>query len=108
MPEETKTVEAKLIANTKNFTTIPNSVAEFCIYTYKAEYETYTQVTRAGFFNSAYSFLNKGDIIRVYLFNSKKDLTNYLEYVVMDIDKINKEVTVAIIENVNLEKKIVV
>lgn len=100
-------VDIDAVANIKNFSTIPNSNSEFCIYTYKAEYETYNQLTRVGFFNPAYSFLNVGDTIRVFLFNIHKELTNYLEYLVVSVDKINKKVVVATITNQNIEKKII-
>jgi hypothetical protein len=103
-PEVISEIEA--VANIKNFTTIPNSVAEFCIYTYKAEHETYTQVMRPGFFNSAFSFLNVGDTIRVFRFDVDKKLTHLLEFIVMDVDKIGKTVTVATLTNNNLEKKV--
>lgn len=108
MPEEQKpVVEMEAVVNIKNFTTIPNSTADFCIYTYKAEYETYTQITRPGFFNPAYSFLNPGDTIRVFRFDSTKKLTHFLEYIVMYVDKIQKTVTVASLSNNNLEKKLI-
>lgn len=109
MPVEQSTEEVKeaeAVVNIKNFTTIPNSIAEFCIYTYKAEHETHTQILRPGFFNPAFSFLNKGDVIRVFKFGIDKKLTHLLEFVVMDTDKINKIVTVAILSNNNLEKKV--
>lgn len=102
--EEVK--EAEAVVNIKNFTTIPNSTAEFCIYTYKAEHETYTQILRPGFFNPAFSFLNKGDTIRVFRFSLDKKLTHFLEFIVMDTDKINKVVTVAMLSNSNLDKKV--
>lgn len=105
--QEVVNVEVEAVANPKNFTTIPNSNSEFCIYTYKADYETYTQITRPGFFNSAALFLNMGDVIRVFRLDNEKRLTHYLEYVVMHVDKINRKVTVAGISNNNLEKKVI-
>lgn len=106
MPEVKEVnIEKEAVANPKNFTTIPNSNSEFCIYTYKAEYETFAQINSRGFFNSAALFLNVGDCIRVFRFDLEKRLTNLLEYVVMAVDKINREVTVATISNHNLEKK---
>lgn len=111
MPETQKpmevNVEKEAVANPKNFTTIPNSNSEFCIYTYKAEYETYNQINSKGFFNSAALFLNTGDIIRVFRFDAQKRLTNLLEYVVMTVDRINRIVVVATISNHNLEKKVI-
>lgn len=108
MPEEqSPIVEVEAVANLKNFSTIPNSNSDFCIYTYKAEYETSTQLARRGFFNPAYSFLNPGDTIRVFLFDTEKRLTNYLEYIVYSVDKINKKVVVAAITNHSLEKRLV-
>ena len=108
MPEEQgPVVEVEAVANLKNFSTIPNSNSEFCIYTYKAEYETYSQLARRGFFNPAYSFLNTGDTIRVFLFDLEKNLTNYIEYMVYSVDKINRKVIVAAISNHSLEKKLI-
>lgn len=109
MPEEKQqvTVEVEAVCNNKNFTTIPNSNAEFCIYTYKAEYESYTQLTRPGFFNPAYSFLNVGDTVRVFRFETgtPRKLTHYLEFIVVEVDKITKEVFVATIGNHKLDNK---
>ena len=111
MPEEQNAVvvnvEKEAVANPKNFTTIPNSSSEFCVFTYKAEYETYTQILRPGFFNSAALFVNVGDMIRVFRFDATKKLTHLLEFVVMATDKINRTVTVAAISNNNLEKKVI-
>ena len=108
MPEEIGTVvEMEAVCNNKNFSTIPNSNSEFCIYTYKAEYETYNQLLRPGFFNPAASFVNVGDTIRVFRFDLEKNLTHLLEFVVVKTDKINRLVTVAGITNNNLEKKII-
>ena len=98
--------EPELIAVTQNFTTIPNSNSEFCIYTYKAETESLSQIARQGFFDSANAFLNVGDTIRVFRFNFEKKLTNYLEHIVMDVDRINKKVITATVLQVNLEKRI--
>lgn len=110
MPEENGPVEVNVeidaIANPKNFSTIPNSNSEFCVYTYKAEYETYNQVVRPGFFNSASGFLNVGDTIRVFRFDLEKHLTHYLEFVVMDVDKINKTVVLAMLTQANLANKV--
>ena len=99
-------VEIDAIANPKNFSTIPNSNSEFCVYTYKAEYETYNQIVRPGFFNSASGFLNVGDTIRVFRYDLEKKLTHYLEFVVMDVDKINKTLVLAMLSQHNLVNKI--
>lgn len=109
MPENVNevNVEKEAVANPKNFTTIPNTSSDFCIFTYKAEYETYTQILRPGFFNSAALFLNAGDMIRVFRLDETKKLTHYLEFIVMSVDKINRVVTVASIANHNLDKKII-
>ena len=111
MPEEEKKqpvpVLIDLVANIKNFSTIPNSNSEFCIYTYKAEFETMEQINRPGFFNPAYSFLNVGDMIRLFRFDLEKKLTNYSKYVVVSVDKINKKVIVATLENAKIENRII-
>lgn len=109
MPEKNETqltLELEAVANNKNFTTIPNSTSEFCIYTYKADYESYNQITRPGFFDPAYSFLNAGDVIRVFRFEDKK-LVNLLEFVVMEVDKTLRKVIVATLSNTNLERKVI-
>lgn len=111
MAEENKEVVVDItkeaVCNPKNFSNIPNSNAQFCIYTYKAETETYAEVTTGSFFNTAYTFLMPGDTIRVFIFNEKKALTNYLEFVVMDVDKLLRKVKTANIVNINVQKKIV-
>ena len=111
MPEEEKKqptpVIIDLVANIKNFSTIPNSNSEFCIYTYKAEFETMDQVNRPGFFNPAYSFLNVGDMIRLFRFDLEKNLTHYFQYVVVSVDKITKKVKVATVENVKIENRLI-
>lgn len=98
-------VEKEVTAVTKNFTTIPNSNSEFCIYTYKAETESYTQLMRPGFFDTAFSFLNTGDTIRTFRFDDQKNLTHYLEHIVVVVDKINRTVKTALINQCNLTKR---
>lgn len=105
--KEATVLEQEVTAVTKNFTTIPNSTAEFCIYTYKAETESYAQVLRQGFFNTAYSFLNPGDIVRVFRFNDVKQIAHYMEFLVTNVDTINKIVKTALLNQVNIEKKVV-
>lgn len=108
MPEvQSKKPEIEAVVNIKNFSTIPNSNSEFCVYTYKAEYETPDQITRPGFFNAAYSFLNPGDTIRVFRFDLEGNLTHYLQYIVYKVDKINKKVTVAALAKNNLDNRVV-
>lgn len=108
MPEvQSKKPEMEAVVNIKNFSTIPNSNSEFCVYTYKAEYETPDQITRPGFFNAAYSFLNTGDTIRVFRFDLEGNLTHYLQYIVYKVDKINKKVTVAALAKNNLDNRVV-
>lgn len=98
-------VESQLHANTKQFTTIPNSLAEFSIYTYKSETEELDDIVRAGFFNTAYSFLSAGDMIRVFKLDDDKNITHYIEYIVLAVDKINKQVEVSTVTLVNLTKR---
>lgn len=110
MPEKNKEVVVDItkeaVCNPKNFSNIPNSNAQFCIYTYKADTETYADVTTGNFFNTAYTFLMPGDTIRVFIFNEKKAITNYLEFVVMEVDKLLRTVKTANINNVNVQKKL--
>lgn len=98
-------VGIELVANPKCFTTIPNSNSEFCIYTYKAEFEPYNQVLRKGFFNPAHTFLNVGDMIRLFRFNTDKTLINYILFIVTNVDKINKTVEAASVFQSNVAKK---
>lgn len=98
-------VGVELVANPKCFTTIPNSNSEFCIYTYKAEFEPYNQVMRKGFFNPAHTFLNVGDTIRVFRFGTDRVLVNYIEFIVTAVDKINKTVDAVSIFQSNVSKK---
>ena len=104
---EQQPIEVEALCNNTNFTTIPNSTAEFCIYTYKAEHETHSQVLRPGFFDPAYSFVNVGDTIRVFRYNFDKVITHYMEFIVMKVDKVTREVRVAIVSNTKLENKII-
>lgn len=98
-------VGVELVANPKCFTTIPNSNSEFCIYTYKAEFEPYSQVMRKGFFNPAHTFLNVGDTIRVFRFSTDRVLINYIEFIVTAVDKISKTVDAVSILQSNVSKK---
>lgn len=111
MPEEQSptqmTLELEAVCNNKNFSTIPNSNSEFCIYTYKAEYESYAQIARKGFFNPAATFLNPGDTVRVFRFDIQGNLEHFLNYIVMSVDKINRKVVVACTLNTNLKNKII-
>lgn len=100
-------VEKDAVANLKNFTTIPNSNSEFCIYTYKSETETFNQIMKPHFFNSAASFLNPGDTIRVFHFSELKELDSYFEFMVLRVDKINRTVRVSQLSSANLGKRIV-
>lgn len=98
-------VGVELVANPKCFTTIPNSNSEFCIYTYKAEFEPYNQVMRKGFFNPAHTFLNVGDTVRVFRFNTDRVLVNYIMFIVTNVDKINKSVDAVPVYQSNVIKK---
>ena len=58
--------EVKTVLNIRNVTTIPNSISEFNIYTYKAESDTTASIKNPGFFNPGHSIFEVGDVIRVF------------------------------------------
>lgn len=99
-------VTKEAVANPKNFSAIENSSANFSIFAYKAEFDTYQQVINPNFFSSCYTFLATGDMIRVFIYDIQKKLTNYLEFIVMDVDKLHKTVTTVSIANHNLNNKL--
>ena len=99
--------EVKTVLNIRNVTTIPNSISEFNIYTYKAEIDTTTNIKRPGFFNPGYSIFEVGDVIRVFQLEKDKTLSKYYEFMVMKVDKTIKEVVVTILNEKNLEKNII-
>lgn len=95
------------LANPARFSMISNSRDEFCIYSYRADNETYAEVASKGYFNLCHTFLKDGDTIRVYLYTYEGKLINYVEYLVAAVDKIHKEVTVATLNNVSVEKRLI-
>lgn len=109
----TKVVEEKRaltastkIVNAKNMTVIPNSRAEHSIYTYSTSVDTHFDIKAPGFFNPTYTFATAGDIFRVFRFE-KQELCNYYEFVVTSVDKIVKEVKVAVLVEKNVKNSII-
>lgn len=102
--EETRALPAsKKVININRMTIIPNSQAEFCIYSYRAEVETHFDLKDEAFFNPAYTCLRIGDIVRIFRFE-KQILANYYEFIVTNVDKINKKVeTITLVEK-NIKK----
>lgn len=94
------------VLNVKEMTTIPNSCAKHSIYTYSTKVDEVGDLKRKGFFNPAYSFLSDGDTVRVFEYQMGK-LYKYYEFIVMAVDKINKTVTVAIVNERVLEKVVI-
>jgi len=95
--------KATRVLNTNNITSLMSSAGHHIIYTYDTKVDETGDLKRKGFFNPGYSFLNKGDYIRVFEY-AQQDLHKFYEFIVMDVDKINKTVTVAIINERLLEK----
>lgn len=101
--EEKRALPAsKKVININRLTIIPNSHAEFSIYSYKADIETYFDIKDEMFFNPAHTCLAVGDLVRVFRYE-KKELVGYYEFIVTAVDKINKQVKTVLI----FEKKLV-
>lgn len=103
--EKKVTASTKLI-NAKNVTIIPNSRAEHSIYTYSTKVDTYADIKSAAFYNPLYTFFAVGDILRIFKYD-KDGLTTYYELVAVDVDKLNKKVTMAILVEKNVKKSII-
>lgn len=104
--EEKRALPAsKKVININRMTIIPNSQAEFSIYTYKADIETHFDLKDEDFFNPAYTVLRVGDMVRVFRFE-KGSLTNFYEFIVTEVDKTIKKVKVFSLTEKNLVKKI--
>ena len=99
--------EVKTVLNIRNVTTIPNSISEFNIYTYKAENDTTASIKNPGFFNPGHGIFEAGDLIRVFQLERDKSLSKYYEFMVVKTDKVLKTVTVSILNEKNLEKNII-
>ena len=94
------------VLNPAMITTIPNSRAEHCVYTYRTDVDKHFDIKRPGFFNPAYTFLTVGDIIRVFRFEQSV-LIMYYEFVATKIDKITKQVEVALLFEKNVQNNII-
>ena len=92
------------VMNISRLSTIPNSVGEFCIYTYKAVTETDADLKREGFFNPGYSVFNQGDVLRVMFYNDN-ELSKYYEFVILDVDRDLKKVNAAVIHEFKLQDR---
>ena len=64
--------KSKKIINAKNITVIPNSRKEHCIYTYSTSVDTHFDIKDPDFFNPTYTFIEVGDIIRVFRYEKKE------------------------------------
>ena len=94
---------SKKIINAKMVTVIPNSRAEHNIYTYSTKVDAHFDIKDPEFFHPVYTFAQVGDIFRVFRFE-KDELINYYEFIIMNVDKINKKVKTAILVEKNLKK----
>lgn len=96
--------EVNNVLNLNKLSTIANSLGEFSIYTYKADFEKTEDFKRKGFFNPGANVFVTGDTIRIFQYVSRH-LSKYYEFIVTDINRATKEVTVAIIREVGLDNK---
>lgn len=102
--EEKRALTAsKKLINAKLITVIPNSRAEHCIYTYSTNVDSHFDIKDAEFFNPCYTFAQVGDIFRVFRFEQGK-LCTYYEFVVVEADKILKQVKMATLFEKNIQK----
>lgn len=102
--EETRSLLAsKKIINAKNVTVIPNSRAEHNIYTYSTKVDTHFDIKDPDFFHPVYTFATVGDMFRIFRFE-EKELVCYYEFIILDVDKINKQVKAVNILEKNLQK----
>lgn len=92
---------SKKIINAKMVTVIPNSRAEHSIYTYSTDVDSHFDIKDPEFFNPTYTFAKAGDTFRVFRFENK-ELVTYYEFIIYNVDTINKKVIPALI----LEKNI--
>lgn len=98
--------EINNVMNLTKLSTIANSIGEFSIYTYKADFERTEDFKRAGFFNSGVNIFLPGDTIRVFQYTNR-ELAKYYEFIVTDVQKSVNKVSVAIIREVVLENKVI-
>ena len=103
VPEERALPASKKIINAKMITVIPNSRAEHCIYTYSTKVDKHFDIKDPEFFYPTYTFALVGDIFRVFRFE-QETLCNYYEFIVTEVDKINKTVKVTTLFEKNLTK----
>lgn len=105
--EDKKALRAstKLI-NAKNVTIIPNSRAENSIYTYSTKVDSHFDIKNEAFYHPLYTFITVGDILRIFRYE-QNDLAAYYELITVDVDKINKKVTMAVLTEKNLKKSII-
>lgn len=104
--EERALPASKKIINAKLVTVIADSRAGHSIYTYSTKVDTHFDIKDPGFFNPVYTFAMVGDMFRVFRFDNK-DLINYYEFIVVEVDKIAKKVKMALINEVNVQNKII-
>jgi len=93
------------LINTAKVTTIANSRGEFNIFTYPAYSESVDDVKESGFLNNAYSFVNSGDILRVFKYDQESKLIAYLEFLIIEVSQKDKIVESKLITEVLLDKK---
>lgn len=94
---------SKKIINAKLVTVIPNSRAEHNIYTYSTKVDTHFDIKDPVFFYPTYTFATVGDIFRVFRFE-KEELINYYEFIVTNVDKMEKTVKTVVLVEKNLQK----
>lgn len=95
---------SKKVINAKMITIIPNSRAEHSIYTYSTNVDTHFDIKDPDFFNPTYTFIQVGDMIRIFRFEGNT-LVGYYEFIILEVDKILKTVKAVAILDKNLQKE---
>lgn len=104
--EQKKTVASTKLINAKNVTIIPNSRAEHCIYTYSTHVDSHFDIKNPDFYHPLYTFVQSGDILRIFRYDQEK-LVQYYEIMILEVDKINKKVTAAMLLEKSVTKGII-
>lgn len=97
LPRGTKIINAKLV------TVIPNSRAEHNIYTYSTKVDTHFDIKSDEFFNPVYTFATVGDIFRIFRWEYDK-IVMYYEFLIMNVDKIEKKVQTVLLTEKSFKK----
>lgn len=102
--EEKRALPAsKKVINVAYLTIIPNSQAEHSIYTYAAKIETHFDIKDPTFFNPGWTCFKQGDVVRIFRYE-KNEIVNYYEFLITNVDKLNKKVQTVVLVEKNIKK----